>query len=883
MRRIFNLLRSKRRRMEQDLDRELRYHTDRRAEDLMKSGVDETEARRQAALEFGGVAQVREEVRDTWVSRWFHELMRDIQYAGRTLRRNPGFTSVALLSLALGIGANAAIFGLFHAVLVRPLPYKDPDRLLSLMLVTKSSPAGFVFTPEFVAWRASSRDFEELTAWNDEQFNLTGAGSPERVIGASVTANFLPLLGVQPALGRNFSSADGNVGPERAAILTHDLWQRHFGSDPLVVGRAVMLNDQPCTVIGVLPPGFRFPGDLRPDILVDSRFPVQPHWGAQAVGMLHVIGRLREDVTKDRALAELSSITSRYETDMPGWLREHRKEAMLRAVPLQERLVGDTRAALLVLLGAVGLLLLIACVNVANLQLGRAALRRREIGLRAALGASPGRIARSLVIENLMLAVLAGIAGFFVASALLSGLRLFPGLPLWDRNDLHVSWTLGAAALVLSTLSGLAIGLVPALVSPHVDLNDVLKTGSRSLVGGRGSGVRSILVSAQVALALILLLGSGLFLRSLYNVLAVHPGFESRGVITARLNLPGSRYPSDSHREAFGRAVIDAVRALPGVVDAAISNTLPLTRYTLGVGFVVEGQPEPSPGERPGAPVLTVSPEYFRAMGIPLLAGRGFEERDNENGPRVVIVNRSFAKRFFSSEDVVGKRIRFGPSPDWATIVGVAGDVRHGGREREAEPELFVPGPQMPSPPQRVGSHRVSLVVRTKTNPSSLAPSLRSAVWEVDKDLPVYDVATMEERLKRSGETRTAQTLLLASFALLAMCLAAIGVYGVVSEAVHQRTGEIGLRMALGAEGRDVRRMVMKRSLALVIAGIATGSIASLWLLRYIASLLYGVEPADAGTFVAVGLGLLLVALLAGYLPARRASRIDPLVALRCE
>ncbi len=874
---LINPLRRKRDRMEQELDRELRYHLDRRAQELMKSDMSESEARRRAAIELGGFVQVQEGVRDTWVSRWFNDLVRDVQYAGRTLRKNLGFTWVAVLSLALGIGANAAIFGIFHAVLVRPLPYRNPDRLLWLTQVSQNSPDGFVLTPEFVAWRGSNRVFEGLIAWSDEQFNLTGAGSPERIVGASVTADFLSALGIQPALGRGFLPADDGVNAGRTALLTHELWQRHFGSDRAVVGRTVLLNDTSCTVVGVLPLGFRFPGDIRPDILVTSRLPAQPDWGAQTMVGLRVIGRVREGITTHRAVADLSAISARYEADMPGWLRGMRKEgATARGVPLQQELVGDTRPALLVLLGAVSLFLLIACVNVANLQLGRATVRRREIGLRVALGASHARIARSLVTENLMLAGLAGIAGIVVAVGLLHVLRLAPGVPLRDPNDLQAGWVLGATAFMLSTLCGLGVGLVPALMSPKIDLHEVLKPGSHSLLSGRGTGVRSILVLAQVALVLILLLGSGLCLRSLQNVLAVDPGFQANRVVTARMTLPGSRYSSRLQLASFSHSLVEGVRTLPGVDAVATSNALPLTGYTLGAGILVDGEPEPPPGQRPNSPVLTVSPEYFRAMGIRLLAGRPFDDRDVENGSRVAIVNLCFAKRFFSSGDVVGRRVRYGPSPGWTTIVGVAGDVRHAGREKAAQSELFVPVSQRPS-------HIVNLIVRSKSDSSSLASSLRSAVWAIDKDLPVYDIATLEERLWRSGEGRAVQTLLLTSFALLAMCLAAVGIYGVVSEAVSRRTAEIGLRIALGAEGRDVLRMVMRHSFVLAISGIGVGSIAALLLLRYLSSLLYGVRPTDAATFAGVGLVLLLIALFAGYLPARRASQIDPVTALRCE
>jgi putative ABC transport system permease protein len=865
-------------RTEEDLEQELHSYVDLLSDEKIRAGMDLPEARRSALIECGGFEQVKEACREARSFSWLDSLWQDVRYAGRTLRKNLGFTSVALLSLALGIGANTAIFSVFYTVLVRPLPYKDPGRLLWLTQSSQDSPDGFVLTPEFVAWRAHTSGFDGLIAWNDEQLSLTGAGSPERIVGARVTANFLWILGgIQPALGRGFTSEDDSPAAPRAAVLTHEFWQRHFGADPTVVGRIVLLNEASYAVIGVLPPKFRFPGDLRPDILLTFRVPAQPDWGAQTMGMLRVIGHLREGVTAKRALADLSAISSRYEPDIPSWLRGMRKGATLRGVLLQQQLVGDSRPALLFLLWAVGLLFLIACVNVANLQLGRATVRRREIGLRAALGASRMRLARFLVVENLILAALAGIAGFLLAAGLLHMLRSSSGLPLRDPGSLQVGWALGGIAFILATLSGLMVGLVPALTSPKIDLNQVLKLGAPSLASGRVSGVRSVLVLTQVALALVLLLGSGLLLRSLQNVLVVDPGFQPNGVVTARITLPGSRYSSALQQTAFGLSLLQRVRTLPGVEAVATSNTLPLTGYTLGAGILVDGQPAPSPGHRPNAPVLIVSPEYFHAMGIRLIAGRSFDDRDTENGPRVAVVNSSFAKRFFSSGEAIGKRLKYGPSSQtWTTVVGVVGDVRHSGREKNPQPELFVPNIQKPS-------HIVNLIVRTKNDPLSLAPSLRSAVWSIDKDLAVYDIATMEERLSQSGARRGLETLLVTSFALLAMCLAAVGIYGVVSETVSQRTGEIGLRMALGAQRYDVVRMVMWRSLALTISGIGIGSIAAQFFVRYLASLLYGIRPTDAATFAGTGFLLLIVALLAGYLPARRAARIDPVTALRCE
>ncbi len=875
MRTLLNLFGIRRRRLEQDLDKELRYHLDRRTADLAGSGLSAAEARRQALIEFGGVARVQEEVRDTWVARWFHDLARDFQQNGRALRKSAGFTTVAVLSLAIGIGASAAIFGVFYAVVVRPLPYRNPNRLISLAIVSKGAAGGFVLTPEFVAWRASARSFEVMTAWNDEQFNLTGTGNPERIVGASVTADFLPVLGVLPAAGRAFTEADDAPASGAVALISYPLWRRQFRADPAVLGKAIRLNEKLCTVVGILPSGFRFPGNLDPEILVTSRLTRQPDWAAESVGLLSVAGRLREGVSVRQAAAELSAIGARYEAAMPAWLKEQRKGSTTTAVPLQQHLVGDTRPALMVLLGAVGLLLAIGCVNVTNLQLGRSTARRREIVLRTALGASRARIARSLLIENLMLGGLSGMLGILIAAGLLSVLQLFFGVLLRDAKSLQVSWILGGTAFLLATLCGLAIGLVPALTSPVVDLNEALKTGARSLVTGKGSLLRSTLVSAQVALSLILLLGAGLLLRSLRNVLVVDPGFDSRGVITARINLPESRYPLNPQQAAFSKSLVERVTAIPGVVAAGTTNSLPLTGYSMGAAVAIEGRPELPPQER-SVPVLIVSPGYFDAIGMHVVSGRPFNNRDRATGLPVAIANQKFAQRFFSSQDVVGKHVRLGPKDGWATIVGVVRDVRHAGRERNSQPELFVPVAKDPS-------RRVNLAIRTSADPAKLAASIRQAVWELDKDLPVFDVATMDDRLWRSGETRTAQTLLLVMFASLALCLAAVGVYGVVSEAVQQRTGEIGLRMALGADGRDVRRMVMRRSFALAASGIAAGALASLAVVRYLASLLYGVKPTDTATFAAVGCVLLIVTLIAGYVPARRASRIDPLVALRCE
>jgi putative ABC transport system permease protein len=864
--------------VEQELDQELRAYVALLTDEKIRAGMNPREARRAALIATGGVELVKEQVRDVRAFEWLNGLWQDIRYAVRGLRKNPGFTSIALLSLALGIGANATIFSVFYNVLLRPLPYRDPSRLVSVGRVAPGDLGGGVMTPELVAWRAGSRVFEGLAAWDDDHTNLTGAGTPERIAIASVSSNFLDLLGVQPSLGRGFTAEDGLPGAPGTILLTPDFWHRHFNSDPTVVGRIVLLNDTPTAVLGVLPASFRFPSDVRLDALVAASLPAQPDWKANRVEGFTAIGRLRPETSAEQAASDLTSISSN-EAAQAFIEAFGGKGSRVRVVSLHQNLVGNTRPALRMLLGAVGLLFLIACVNVASLQLGRAAIRGREIGLRAALGASRSRLARLLVIENLVLAIFAGLAGLMFASVLVDVLALSKGLPLRDPRDLQMGWVLGGAAFALSTAAGVLIGLVPALLVPRLNLNEVLKSGAQSVMGSRGAWVRSTMVLSQVALALVLLIGSGLLLRSLQAVLAVDPGFRPEGVLTAGLRLPDSRYDSHAKQHAFVQSLVERVSGLPGVETAAVANALPLAGYSFVGVLRTEGQPIPKHGSEPITPVIWATPEYFRAMGMRLEVGRTFSSEDTAASPRVAIVNLRFAQKFFHSANVVGKRLQsFNLADDvpWTTIVGVVANVRHDGVERPANPELYVPEAQQPG-------RNLHVAIRTKNDPLSLARGLRSAVWSLDKDLPVDDIATMGQRISQSGVRRNLQTWLLTAFAAVALLLAAVGIYGVVSEVVRQRTREIGLRMALGAQGPDVLRMVMRRSLALAVIGIAIGTGAGRYLSKYFASLLFGVEPTDLGTLAGAALVLLAVVVLAGYVPARRASRIDPVGALRCD
>jgi putative ABC transport system permease protein len=862
-----------RRNSEAELDAELRAYLELRTDENLRAGMTPETARRAALLKLEGMAQVKEQCRDVRPFHWLTGFGQDVRCAFRNLARHRGFTAVAALSLALGIGANAAIFSVFYSVLLQPLPYKKAGDLYQMGRTYNGST--FVAGPELEAWRAGNHVFEAIGGWNDDSFNLTGIGTPERIQGAWVTPDLLSVLGVSPALGRDFAAADGRLGGPGAVLLTHEFWTRHFASDPTVVGRAVFLNGQPYTITGVLASRFRFPSDLAPDALVCQRSAAQPDWANPRISMMSVIGRPRPGIGAERIAADLQAVSERYAADMPPLLLSLLKYKV-NVTPLREELTGNRRPALAALLGAVGLLLLIACVNVANLQLARAAIRQREIGLRAALGASRGRIARWLVVENLSLSGLAGALGIGAAYAILALLRSTPGIPLAGPDDLAAGWTLWCAVAVLSVLAGLLSGLAPALLAVRLALNEALKSGTLSVAGGRGSRLRSVLVAGQVALALVLLVGAGLLLRSLQRVTANAFGFRPDHVLTVRLRLPASRYGSPLQQRQFIDALLDRVSALPGVESAGITSGLPLTGYGNASAVLFEGQPAPPMPKRPIVPLMTVTPDYFRAMGIALLTGRGFDGRDTDQAPLAAVVNEAFVRRFYPGGGAVGKRIQCGGAPEFMAIAGVVQNVRHAGREKEADPQIFVPQAQRP------GSN-LNLAIHTRNDPSGLAAAVRSAVWSIDKEEPVYSVKTMEARISDAGVLRRVETMLLTAFGLLAMCLAAIGIYGVVSEAVNQRTREIGVRMALGAESGDVVQMVMRSSLALSAVGIAAGVGASFYLTRFLQSLLFGVKAIDAVTFATAGAVLLGVALLAGYLPARRASHIDPAVVLRSE
>ncbi|RPI25443.1 MAG: ABC transporter permease [Acidobacteria bacterium] len=803
------------------------------------------------------------------------QLLRDIRHGARMLAGSPGFSLIAILALALGIGANTAIFTVVNAVLLRPLPFKDADRMVQIWGSNPSKGVPFhnVFHSDVCEWRKQSQSFEAMSAAAPGSTNLVLGEQPERIDTWRVNACFFPMLGVKPQRGRAFSAEEDRPGAAPVAVMSNALWQRRFGSDPKIVGKSILLDGTPHTVIGVLPAKFQFTGRT-----IDLFTPVAASETRGGPGdfTVTVFARLKPGVSVEQSQAELNTVGRRLE-QFRGTLGNHP-----RVWGLRDFVVRDMRASLIVLLAAVGLVLLIACTNVANLLLARAGMRQRELALRTALGASRARIIRQLLTESAMLGLAGGAAGILVAYAgVRSLLALVPDrFPL--LSDASIDLRVLAFTLAVSLVTGIVFGLAPALVSSRRQaLNDALKEG------GRGSGesmsrarLRSTLVVTEVALALVLLIGAGLMIRSFLGLSRVNPGFNPKGVLTASITLPRSHYKEPGQRVEFLRKLFAELRAVPGVQAAGATTCLPLTQHNTGTGLVIEGRPVPPPTEIPLVWFRIVNADYFRAMQIPLIRGRVFREED-QKGPPVALINETLARRFFPNEDPVGKRFTNGiprtdPPTTWITIVGVVGDLRHKGLDEPADAELFWPY-------QQLAPGVLAVVVRTNAEAEKFAPLLRKAVARIDKDQPVSQIRSMEEILDRSIATQRLSVILLGIFAGLALTLAAVGIYGVISFSVTRRTQEIGVRMTLGAKAGDVIRMVMGQALVLTVLGVAIGLAAAFALTRFLGSLLFGVTATDPLVLTGVSVLLIVIAALASYLPARRAASVDPLVALRYE
>lgn len=801
-------------------------------------------------------------------------IIQDLKFAIRMLLKSPGFTMVAVLTLALGIGANTAIFSIVNAVLLRPLPFKSPSQLVVLRETYKIVGNVSVSYPNFLDWRQQAHSFSAMAAIETRGFNLSGVAQPENIGGYAVSPNFLALLGVHPIFGRDFVPSEETPGTAPVILLSYQLWQSHLGGDPAVIGRTITLDGRSFSIVGILPPTLRYLD--RTDVLVPIGVFASELTERGDRGDMDVVGRLAPGVPLSQAAVEMKTITARIAEQYPQ--SNHGFGAYLAS--FREEFSGDTRLAVLVLFGAVVFVLLIACVNVANLFLVRGAARAREIALRLAFGASRGRVIRQMLTESLLLAACGGVLGIILGAWGISALGyLLPADSLQTmgvRMDLSVFLFAGAIIVLVA----FAFGLIPALQATRPDMHETLKEGGRGATSTRGQHrLRGALAIAETALALVLLVGAGLMLKSLYHLIQVSPGFEPARVLTMAMDLRSGQYSKDPAVLNFWQQLLDRVRQIPGVESAAVGTAVPLTGDHRRSDITIEGLPLPGPGEFPHPDRHAISAAYITAMGIPLLRGRDFSDSDNKTAPEVALINSTMARRFWANGDPIGKRFLWG-HPDkeekWVTIVGVVADTKLYGLDNPARLEVYSPYRQRPST-------NMNLVVRSAVDPTSVTASIRAAVAAIDKDQPIFAVHTMQELVNDSISTRRLTLVLLGIFSALALILAAIGIYGVMAYSVALRTQEIGIRMALGAQRQDVLRLVLGQGARIAFFGVAIGLAAAAALARLLSSLLFSVSARDPLTFAAVAVLLAAVALLACYVPARRALRIDPIIALRYE
>ncbi|MBI1762104.1 MAG: ABC transporter permease [Acidobacteria bacterium] len=810
-------------------------------------------------------------------------LWKDVRFAVRSLLKRPGFTLLVLLTLALGIGANTAIFSVVNAVLLAPLPYRQPEQLV--VLAAKNDKKGVtqqpVSYPNVKDWKEQNQVFAQLAGVRGESFSLTDRAEPERVAGLRVSVNILSLLGVQPVLGRDFSPEEEQPGRERVALIAYNLWQQRYAGNPQLVGQTLSLDGKAYTVIGILPRGLKQPGLTLPSVPpsgADVWIPLIPATSEQNRNFanIRVVARLKPDATFAQAQTEMNALAARLERQYPGI----NTDLGVEVTRLHDHLTGRVRRALWVLLGAVGCVLLIACANVANLLLARAPERQAEMALRAALGATRWRLLRQLLCECLALSVTGGLLGLMLAAF---GVPLLTGLSASSIprvEEIGISWPVLGFTLLMALLTGVIFGLAPALQTSGIQLVAALKEGKKGSLGGvRARRWLNGLVVAELALALVLLTGAGLMLRSFRAVNAVEPGFDPHNLLTLAVPLPTGSYKEQAQQLQFYERALPALKQLPGVLAAAGVFRLPVTGFATSI-FTVQGQPV-APGQEPQADYRTVSFDYFRAIKMPLVRGRDFTERDNAQAADAVIINEELARRFFPNEDPVGKRLQVGEEKTrWREIVGVVANAKLAGLEAKTDPAIYLPFPQNTWPNALRNSF---LIVRTAGDPNQSHAAIRAALRAIDPALPLAQWRTLEEILAESLAARRFNTALLSVFALIAGVLAAVGIYGTMSYLVTARTPELGLRMALGAQGRDVLRLIVGQGVWLVALGVTSGLLASLALTRLLGNLLFGVSGTDGLTFTAMAVLLAAVALLACYLPARRATKVDPLVALRCE
>ncbi|MCC6539926.1 MAG: ABC transporter permease [Bryobacterales bacterium] len=876
--RLSNLFRGQR--AEREMAREIDAHLALMQDDFERRGMTPEAARRAARQSYGGVEQSKELHREARSFLWVEQALQDLRHGARNLLRTPGFTAVAAITLALGIGANTAIFSVVRSVLLEPLAYQEADRLVTLL----HSGANPVAPANYRDWKDTSRSFEAMAAAEAWGANLTGVDQPEQIRGLRLTQNLLPMLGVEPLLGRVFAAGEDAPGAADKVILSYGLWQRRFGGRREAVGQTVTLNGQPFTVVGVMPSSFQFAPFWATRTELWAPLVLADRAQSRGGNSLRVFARLRRGVTLDEARAEIATVTARLEQQYPGTNRR------VTVTPLKENVVGKVEASLIVMMGAVGFVLLIACANVAHMLLARTADRQREIAVRTAVGAGRARVVRQFLAENLLLAGLGAAAGLLLAIWGRKALVAISPASIPRVETVAIDGHVVLFLLSCTALTSLLFGLVPALQATAGDLSGALKAGGRGESGGIGRNrLRGFLVASEFALTFMLLIGAGLMIRSFTALQAADPGFQPQQVLSMVVSVAGSPEAVPNRRENFYRQLVQQVGALPGVVSASGINHLPLAGDLWGWPFVIEGRPRPRPGESPVGVYRIAMPGYFETMRLPLRRGRSLTEQDDQRAPGVAVINERAAQAYWPGEDPLGKRISFDsnrPQPTWLTVVGVTKNAKQYDWAADAQPEIYLAalqhrdflglgGPQIAY---------LTLVIRTAGDPAKLTAAVKDTVWSFNRNLPVSKVTTMEQAVAEATAQPRFEMQLLGLFGAAALLLAAVGIYdGVMTYSITRRTREIGIRVSLGASRARVLRMVVQEGMAQALAGSVAG-LAGAWIVaRAMANMLYGVPPTDPATFGTVAAVLGVTALAATWIPARRATRIDPMVALRGE
>ena len=869
--------------VEHDMDRELRFHLEMEIEVNVRRGMSLTEARREALLRFGGVEKFKEECRDVRGAPLVESLLQDVRYGARILFRNPGFTAVAVLTLGLGIGANTAIFSVIYGVLMRPLPYKDGNQLV---IVQQQAPLAHVNNVPFSFkevqdYRDQNQTLDAVVEHHSMSFTLLGGQEPQLVLTGVVSANFFDVLGVKPLLGRTFVAGDDEHGSDAVIVLSYQYWRQSHGGDPGIVGRTFQMNNRPHTVIGVLPPIPQYPNE-QDVYMPTSHCPTrssEQFMSNRNARMMSVFGRLKPGVPLAQAQADLSTLASNLQKQYPDSYPANRGYSA-SVIPLQEELTRRAKPTFLVLLGTAGLVLLIACANVANLTLARLMRREREMAIRAALGAGRRRLIRQLLTESTLLSFAGGVLGLVLAAGGLQLLVSFAARFTTRASEIRIDGFVLLFTLLISVATGLIFGLMPAFSSDKHLTGALKEGGGRSSAGLKRQRVRNLLIVAQVSVSFILLIWAGLMLRSLIKLQHVNPGFDPERVLAMRISLNWSKYNGNEETLAVLLRTLDKARSEPGVLSAALCSTYPMNQ--LGItngpfnrGFQIEGRPIPDGELLPQADFRTASTDYFETVRQPLVRGRTFSEGDKDKAPLVAVINQATARHRWGDEDPIGKRVSFDRGQTWLTVVGVVGDVRQYGLDREAADEIYRPLAQ--------AGFAGNLLVRTAADPMSIAKLMREAVYEVDSDTAVDRVQTLEQVRSDAVASPRLTAILLALFAGLALVITAAGIAGVMALSVNQRTHELGVRLALGATPGKVLRMVMRQGMSFVIVGISVGLVGALLLGRLMSALLFAVEPTDPITFLAVATVLIAVAAAACFVPARRVTSIDPMLALRSE